>query len=404
MVKTFLNFIRKLKKRGFTLIELLAIIVILAIIAVITVPIVLNIIEKSKVGATKNSAYGYTDAITDNGVSNLTIDPTFKYLDKTYTAEELKGIGVSVSGDEPDEGSWVTMVNNDIVDGCLQFGDYKVIVEHGYVSEPEKGTCDTYVPWVQTIYPTVLRNIGGTIYYDSAWIKAHPVYYNPVTNTTCNSSDASSALGTSTGCMKWYAYSETYGKVNLLLDHNISDYQSWESNSETVNSTAPDNLLDVINTKTAGWSDKLARRDSYSATWTYNNNERSLFIDYSGLKARLISAEEVAYVIENDSWTRESSKSFFGSGTDTVYFNQTEDQKLKQQRNSWLFENTDDCANEGCDHEQTGVLAYWTSTPKTNTTNEVWCICNGGCLDTSASNANSIGLRPVISVPKSIIF
>ena len=49
------------KNKGFTLIELLAIIVILAIIAVITVPIVLDIIEKSRKGAAFDSVYGITD-------------------------------------------------------------------------------------------------------------------------------------------------------------------------------------------------------------------------------------------------------------------------------------------------------------------------------------------------------
>ena len=52
------------KKNGFTLIELLAIIVILAIIAVITVPIILNIIDNSRRGAAKDSAYGYKDGAT----------------------------------------------------------------------------------------------------------------------------------------------------------------------------------------------------------------------------------------------------------------------------------------------------------------------------------------------------
>ena len=54
----------KKKTKGFTLIELLAIIVILAIIAVITVPIILNVIDNSKKGAAKDSAYGYKDGAT----------------------------------------------------------------------------------------------------------------------------------------------------------------------------------------------------------------------------------------------------------------------------------------------------------------------------------------------------
>ena len=50
------------KKKGFTLVELLAVIVILAIIALITVPMLSNVIKKSKLGAMEDSAYGLIDA------------------------------------------------------------------------------------------------------------------------------------------------------------------------------------------------------------------------------------------------------------------------------------------------------------------------------------------------------
>ena len=95
------------KKNAFTLIELLAIIVILAIIAVITVPIILNIIEDSQKGAVKDSAYGYKDAINKFYVSKLAQDKDFEMEDATYTTTELKNLGVSLSGKEPNENSWV---------------------------------------------------------------------------------------------------------------------------------------------------------------------------------------------------------------------------------------------------------------------------------------------------------
>ena len=59
------------RSNAFTLIELLAIIVILAIIAVITVPIILDVIDNSKKGAVKDSAYGFKDAVNKYYVSEL---------------------------------------------------------------------------------------------------------------------------------------------------------------------------------------------------------------------------------------------------------------------------------------------------------------------------------------------
>ena len=52
-----------MERKGFTLIELLAVIVILAIIALISVPMILNVVEKSKEGSAKVSAENYLDAV-----------------------------------------------------------------------------------------------------------------------------------------------------------------------------------------------------------------------------------------------------------------------------------------------------------------------------------------------------
>ena len=152
------------KKNAFTLIESLAIIVILAIIAVITVPIILNIIEDSQKGAVKDSAYGYKDAINKFYVSKLAQDKDFEMEDATYTTTELKNLGVSLSGKEPNENSWVIIENNDITNGCLQFDEYKVDIENGKVTTTEKGECGApkteICPGCKFIYTIDILTIG----------------------------------------------------------------------------------------------------------------------------------------------------------------------------------------------------------------------------------------------------
>ena len=134
------------RKNGFTLIELLAIIVILAIIAVITVPIILNIIENSQKGAVKDSAFGYKDGVNKFYVSKLAQDKDYVIPDKIYTIEELKNMGVSVSGQEPGTNSWVKIENNNVTNGCLQFDEYKVEITNGEVGEAIKENCVQPIP------------------------------------------------------------------------------------------------------------------------------------------------------------------------------------------------------------------------------------------------------------------
>lgn len=131
------------KKNGFTLIELLAIIVILAIIAVITVPIILNIIETSKQGAAKDSAYGYKDSISNWYISKLSNNQNFK-LDGTYTVADgkLNNEEIPISGDKPSSG-YMTYKNNVLTKGCLVIDDYAVTFNNGDVLKAEKGNCSS---------------------------------------------------------------------------------------------------------------------------------------------------------------------------------------------------------------------------------------------------------------------
>ena len=111
--------------KAFTLIELLAIIVILAIIAVITVPIILNVIENSKKGASIDSAYGYKDAVQKYYLTKL-LNGEVGYLPTgTIYVAELPA-DFSVSGSVPSGDSWVQLKNGVVVAYSLRFGDYVV--------------------------------------------------------------------------------------------------------------------------------------------------------------------------------------------------------------------------------------------------------------------------------------
>jgi len=125
-------------KNAFTLIELLAIIVILAIIAVITVPIILNIIENSRRGAAKDSAYGYKDSINKWYVSKLSENPNYNIPDGEHKIGEL---GEQVEGKVPGNNSWYKITKNEVTDACFQFDEYKVEIKEGKVGDAEKGEC-----------------------------------------------------------------------------------------------------------------------------------------------------------------------------------------------------------------------------------------------------------------------
>ena len=133
--------------KGFTLVELLAIIVILAIIAIITVPIILNVIENSRIGAIKNSAHGYKDSISKYYItkksenSELKLQGEYKISEGKITGSGINNIEIPVSGNVPKEG-YLVYNNNILSKGCLVFEEYKVEILDGEINSVSKGNCE----------------------------------------------------------------------------------------------------------------------------------------------------------------------------------------------------------------------------------------------------------------------
>ena len=176
--------------------------------------------------------------------------------------------------------------------------------------------------------------------------------------------------------MKWYTFNDEGSKtetVNMILDHNTTAevaYNSTESNTE------------MKEVKTALESD--------TSTWD------------SSLKARLITANEVAKITGNTSFDEKTATNdkyyYLDSNNHTQVANSTNKSKY-----AWLYDYTSGCEGYGCNIEDS-AWGYWTSTPVAGTTNCAWVIIWYGNLDrVNVSDTNFGGVRPVITVSKAFI-
>ena len=335
-----------MNKKGFTLIELLAVIVVLAVIALIATPIVLNLVKTAKIGAAEQSVTGYVKAIENTIIKDMIDDKNIS--DGTY---KYNSIEADISGKRPTSGEYI------VKNGRVESGNFCV---DGYYIEYKKSVSKKISDTCEVLYQ-IYEN--GTA-----------IYFNPGTGKVCNKNDAVSTTGTKTGCMKWYTFNDEgskTGTVNMILDHNTTvgvAYNSTGSNSE------------MKEVKTALESD--------TSTWD------------SSLKARLITANEIAKITGNTSFDEKTSSDWFylDSNNKTQVANSTNKSKY-----SWLYDYTESCEEKGCNIEDSSTTAYWTSSSTVNRPKYVWIVYRFGTLDYSDVSNTNRGIRPVITISKSII-
>ena len=124
-----------MRKKGFTLIELLAVIVILAVIALIAVPLILSLVNKSRLKAAEESALFYVDTIENmlmiNNIEN-TDGKTYKVKEKKVIDENNEVIlNLEIKGDTPYNGvtNEIKINSGFIETGNLRFNAYYVHYE-----------------------------------------------------------------------------------------------------------------------------------------------------------------------------------------------------------------------------------------------------------------------------------
>ena len=305
-------------------------------------------------------------------------------------------------------------------------GDYTFIIERNSDGKPYIANQTTLSPKAPALSNEFLNNIAS---YDTMEI----VYYNPIDGVKCNASDYNSnnsiaeykgvvsetnTLG-QTECLKWYKYSTNIdGTVNMILDHNIEIVKKYYSSRD--NSYGPVDLMEYLTL--SEWEGVPTRGDKYIAYVDDGTTKTVIFtnavgnaISYTGKKARLITAQEVAEITgatsaisPGISWNEQSTSS-------RGFYLDSKDQSTARSSSNpsdyyWLFENLSDCSSYGCSpigddaHIQPGNsydYGYWTSSPGASSSSTAWFVYNYGRLETSYPeyNIKGRGIRPVITIP-----
>ena len=213
------------------------------------------------------------------------------------------------------------------------------------------------------------------------------IYYNPVSNTKCSESqvttnyteNGNNGIPTEikTGCMKWYVIHDDGDKVSVILDHNTTAVKSWKTNGSNVIYAESDIKADIDALVTV-------------SKWV--------------VEPRLITVIEINTITDKTNF--DSTNPYF-----YYYFNDSSNsQELKKiskgsSKYAWLYDYTSGCEEYGCNVEDSSNTGYWTNDPITSNSAKVWGVGSRGMLgDPYAANTySSIGVRPVITISKSII-
>ena len=199
-------------------------------------------------------------------------------------------------------------------------------------------------------------------------------YYNPVSGEKCKVSEAVSTTGTKTGCMKWYIYKDDGENYTMILDHNTTAGIAWNA-SEFKVAYEESNIKPEV--------DKLVSESKWVDT------------------PRLISTEEVTQITGN---TR-----FDSSDWESEYFLDSNSTTLTAKskgasKYAWLYDYTKDCTGYGCNVADSSNGGYWTSTTNgtpSDSIGNVWEVSWLGRLSCLIASYTDIGVRPVITIPKS---
>ena len=427
-----------MKKKGFTLVELLAVIIILSLVLVIAVPSVNKYIKQSKEKAYDAQISTIIEAAQAYASTNPELLPNRENISVKVTLGQLKSSGlikeeVKNPNDDKyfDDALTIKIKKNkenyiyEVVENTITTRDGEKSPKITLNGSPmvTYNLNDTYndlgvsatdsdgnaltnividksnlVMSTEGIYQvkytvTDTKGISSTVYRNVYVIKdkyenGTVIYFNPNSNSVCSKEEASINTSKSNGCMKWYAFNdEGASTVNLLLDHNTTAAVAWVSKEDYIAAGGTEAEYGEYGNINKGPLTALKQLKSDTKAWN------------SSLNARLIEASEVAKITNNTAWTAGDNSYYFHTNSNTEYKGAAGTNKY-----AWLFDNTYNCTTYGCNVADPSTYAYWTNTAQSGSSDRTLRVdCSGSLYGINVESAYWYGVRPVITVLKSVI-
>ncbi len=410
-------------KKAFALIELIAVLVILAILSLIIVPIVLNIVSKTKNSANKRSVDAYGKSI-EIAISSYLLETG----DFPNSLDDLK---IEYNGEIVCEKKQLNKDSSIYLSKCMIDGEYvKDNTEDGYYHYGKKEvTNEDYIDmygkalenavnsykYIYRKFPTDLDNLEIS-YNGPKVVCAQRSLNHDGTVYMTNCSVNGSVVSDSSNKDGYYHYKDKDEVTYNGIDYYVIKRSNEQSDTVTLLKKDP-LTVDEVN-KYGGVGTENNHVNKNTSGTAYDNNGYGGMAYYSsstcGYKGSGwigtgcttdYAKSEVKYVV--DAWALDKLKANdlkedkTGYSVRLITFDDLVDNLgyTITDENTWYAPTADVTPS----WVYNSNYWYWTMSPHEDSTSNVWYVDNGGNVYSTSVNYDEVSVRPVITIKKSAL-